>query len=465
MSPLMWHRNTPSVEQQAPQKPAPSAGSGINSNNNHHTRQSTGSDTSIHDVEAAFLPEQPHGGGSAPKAWSFRLPLVMRKAPSSDGSFDEKSPERALNRFRWATIVLSVILLALVTSGVELIVSRWGLPSSSAQKDLTNWPNQFTHDVTPIPCHSHNDYWRSVPLYDALAAGCTGVEADVWLDPTKPNDLFVGHTQKSLTPARTLKAMYIDPLLTILNNQNSPSNSSSSSITNNTTAPALSSSSSSSATNTTIANGKTGIFDTSPTTPLTLLIDLKTPSDTTFPLLLTLLRPLLAAGYLTTYDPTTGALVRGPITVVGTGNTDFTAAILSPANASPRYIFFDAPLPALSSTTTDTDTHDLDLAYDPTNSYYASVSFATAIGRPWLGSMTQAQVVAVRRQIQGASERGLVSRYWDTPAWPRGVEEGVWGTLVREGVGMLNVDDLLGVRGWWWEQGGGGGKGQVLKRV
>ncbi|KAI4243138.1 MAG: hypothetical protein LQ352_007098, partial [Teloschistes flavicans] len=93
-----------------------------------------------------------------------------------------------------------------VTSGVELIVSRWGLPSSSAQKDLTNWPNQFTHDVTPIPCHSHNDYWRRVPLYDALAAGCTGVEADVWLDPTKPNDLFVGHTQKSLTPVRTLKA-------------------------------------------------------------------------------------------------------------------------------------------------------------------------------------------------------------------------------------------------------------------
>ncbi|KAL9581009.1 MAG: hypothetical protein Q9203_006078, partial [Teloschistes exilis] len=214
----MWNRSTPSVEQQAPQQSTPSAGSNKHSNN---TRPSTGSDTSIHDIEAAFLPEEPHGGKSAQKARFFRLPLVWRKTPSGDDFFDDKAPERALNRFRWATIVLSLLLLALIgallgleiphhahkiTSGVELIVSRWGLPSPSTQKDLTNWPNQFTHDVNPIPCHSHNDYWRRVPLYDALAGGCTGVEADIWFDATKPDDLFVGHNKKSLTPARTLKA-------------------------------------------------------------------------------------------------------------------------------------------------------------------------------------------------------------------------------------------------------------------
>jgi hypothetical protein len=33
----------------------------------------------------------------------------------------------------------------------------------------------------PVGCHSHNDYWRRVPLYSALQAGCIGVEADVWL--------------------------------------------------------------------------------------------------------------------------------------------------------------------------------------------------------------------------------------------------------------------------------------------
>ncbi|KAL8627342.1 hypothetical protein Q9189_006961 [Teloschistes chrysophthalmus] len=452
MSPSMWNRSTPSVEQQAVQQSPPSAGSNNHSNN---TRQSTGSDTSIHDIEAAFLPGEPHGERSARKyPRFFPLPFVWRKTPSSNDSFDEKAAGRALNRFRWATIVLSVILLALIgtllgleiphhahkiTSGVELIVSRWGLPSLSTQRDLTNWPNQFTHDVTPIPCHSHNDYWRRVPLYNALAAGCTGVEADIWFDPTKPDDLFVGHNKKSLTPARTLKAMYIDPLLTILNNQNPNSNSNFSS-----------SSSSSSSTNdtTSSSNTKLGIFDTSPTTPLTLLIDLKTPSLTTFPPLLRALQPLLSLNYLTTYNPLTNTLTPGPITIVATGATNFSSEILSPANTLPvRYVFFDAPLPRLSTLSPT----PLDLQYNNTNSYYASVSYATAIGRPWLGRMTQAQVVEVRRMVAGARERGLVSRYWDTPVWPRGVEEGVWGVLAGEGVGVLSVDDLVGVRGWWWE--------------
>ena len=53
-----------------------------------------------------------------------------------------------------------------------------------------------TRDVTPVQCHSHNDYWRRVPLYDALRWGCTGVEADVWLFD---EELYVGHNTNALT--------------------------------------------------------------------------------------------------------------------------------------------------------------------------------------------------------------------------------------------------------------------------
>ena len=45
-------------------------------------------------------------------------------------------------------------------------------------------------------------------------------------------------------------------------------------------------------------------------------------------------------------------------------------------------------------------------------------------------------------QARAAKAKGLRARYWNTPAWPTGVRDHVWDVLVREGVGMLNVDDL-----------------------
>ncbi|KAL9002997.1 MAG: hypothetical protein Q9188_004115, partial [Gyalolechia gomerana] len=269
-----------------------------------------------------------------------------------------------------------------------MIVSRWGLPSPSAQRGLAAWPTDFSRDIKPIPCHSHNDYWRHVPLYDALAAGCTGVEADVWSSSKLEDDLYVGHDHNSLKSERTLKSLYIDPLLTILNNQNKPSPL----FSPNQTSLLPSS-----------IDPKVGIFDTSPSTSLTLLIDLKTAADTTFPIVLAALQPLLQANYLTTYSTTTG-IIPGPITVVATGNTKFTANILSPANTDPiRSIFFDAPLPALS----DPNPSAEDLFYSTDNSYYASVSFSKAISRDHFMQMTDKQIEKVRKQIQAAKAKGL----------------------------------------------------------
>ena len=36
------------------------------------------------------------------------------------------------------------------------------------------------------------------------------------------------------------------------------------------------------------------------------------------------------------------------------------------------------------------------------------------------------------------------------PAWPLGLRDYVWEVLVKEGVDILNVDDLRGARGWRW---------------
>jgi hypothetical protein len=64
--------------------------------------------------------------------------------------------------------------------------------------------------------HSHNDYWRPHPLYDALQLGFKSVEADVFLIDTT---LQVGHEFTTLRRANTLQSLYLDPLRKIQQTQ------------------------------------------------------------------------------------------------------------------------------------------------------------------------------------------------------------------------------------------------------
>lgn len=93
-------------------------------------------------------------------------------------------------------------------------------PSARRNVLLCNSPRcqaDPTDGVTPIPCHSHNDYWRAVSLFDALHVGCTSVEADIWL-PQEENgtELLVGHKKASLREERTLREMYVGPIERLL---------------------------------------------------------------------------------------------------------------------------------------------------------------------------------------------------------------------------------------------------------
>lgn len=66
---------------------------------------------------------------------------------------------------------------------------------------------------TAVPVHSHNDYWRSRPLQEALEAGCLSIEADVL---ARGGDLLVGHGAREVTADRTLTSMYLSPLAEIV---------------------------------------------------------------------------------------------------------------------------------------------------------------------------------------------------------------------------------------------------------
>ena len=322
-------------------------------------------------------------------------------------------------------------------------------------EDASHWPTDIFKDIRPVGCHSHNDYWRPVPLFSALQAGCVGVEADVWLFD---NELYVGHSTSALTPQRTLKTLYLEPLVTILDRQNP--------ITR--FHPALD-------------HPLQGVFDTDPSQSLILLVDFKTDGLQTWHQVAAQLSPLRERGYLTHYNGTD--LVNRPVTVVGTGNTPFNMVV---ANTTYRDIFFDAPLEVLT-TGSDNDANQSDEhpratvpnppaknagqglsgmsdaaihpnSFNWTNSYYASASFKKSIGQPWLFRLRERQLMTMRAQIQAAHDRGLKVRYWALASWPRSLRNYLWGVLTREGVDILNVDDLRSaakgdwrpkVSDWW----------------
>lgn len=132
--------------------------------------------------------------------------------------------------------------------------------------------------------------------------------------------------------------------------------------------------------------------------------------------------------------------MQGPLTVVGTGNTPFDLVI---ANGTYRDVFFDAPLTSLVPANS---------VYNANNSYYASTSLSSSIGRigSWRG-LSAAQKSTIKGQVESARQAGLKSRYWDTPSWPVGWRNRVWENLMELGADVLNVDDLIGAARWDWE--------------
>ncbi|CAG7925534.1 unnamed protein product [Penicillium olsonii] len=305
-----------------------------------------------------------------------------------------------------------------VTSSLQSI-----LRNTHGSKDY-GYPTDLTRDLLPVSLcmifylesfessqtrtlltlESRVDYWRDEPFYTGLSHGCTSTEADVWL---YNGTLYVGHDQSALTASRTLESLYINPILDVLERQN-PENPFVSKPTKN------------------------GVWDTDTEQTLYFFIDVKTSGVETFKAVIAALKPLREKGYLTTVkDGKT--ITNGPVTVIGTGETPLDLV----APVKDRDYFFDAPLAEL----TDAKYADITGIVSPV----ASTDFQKAVGKitrdtdPILGD---AQLQTLRDQISTANERGIGARYWNTPYFPIRARNLVWRTLLREGVILLNADDL-----------------------
>ncbi|WP_209329126.1 alkaline phosphatase [Lunatimonas salinarum] len=57
--------------------------------------------------------------------------------------------------------------------------------------------------------HSHNDYIRNAPFWEAYANGLESIEADVIL---MDGELYVAHEKESISKERTLRSLYLEPI-------------------------------------------------------------------------------------------------------------------------------------------------------------------------------------------------------------------------------------------------------------
>lgn len=320
-----------------------------------------------------------------------------------------------------------------------------------SDSDLGNntqrWLRDFSKSVQSVPCHSHNDYLRPHPLFSGLVAGCISTEADIWLTDDE-QDLLVGHTKKDLKPANTLQTLYINPLLEILDDINGSEDRA----------------------NASDGHQLSGVFRTQPESTLVLFIDIKGDSAKTWPLLKKQLEPLRKKQYLSRYKGSTNDsdssgtvshFLSGPVTVVGTGNIlkNRKVNIGSDPQAWLEYhdIFLDAPLDQL--TNPDTFWSDTYPDYKPTSDMSwsraefsaASISFGKAIGSVRTGFSAK-QRSTMRSQLQAADDKNLTSRYWSLPSWPISHRDFVWKTLVEEGIGLLNADDVQSAARSGWNE-------------
>lgn len=325
-------------------------------------------------------------------------------------------------------------------------ISAWRLEPADAQRlDATDavfggagasvleHPADWSRDIYPIPVHSHNDYWRDVPVLDALSHGVYSIESDVWLNPDD-KELYVGHDPFALTQERTFDKLTLAPLRRAVDQANAANHlrpqreeanffahlQQQESPTVNQSAPYV------------------GFFSAGAglSTPIQLLIDIKTNGNETFPHVVDALKPLADKGYLTRYDAESNRTIPGPLLIIGTGNTPAAALASLP---SPRFIFLDCPLGKLDTTF---DVHGTAHAYDAGVCGIASASMGSLTTYKGIGEPTDEQRKNLTQAIEQAHTRSIKTRVWDTPFWPVFARDNVNRFLLTIGSDWINADDL-----------------------
>ncbi|CCE88881.1 Piso0_001671 [Millerozyma farinosa CBS 7064] len=304
----------------------------------------------------------------------------------------------------------------------------------------------LTRDITVKPLHSHNDYWRKEPLFDALRAGCQSVEADVWyfekeykVERTETRstrgqgpggrhpdfkfsrgEVYVGHNQIYLKPQDTLNNLYLDPLFDLLSYANPTYVQRDGKVEDSW------------------HESKNSVFYNSPETPLYFWLDIKTDPRATYNALKPHLKRFKDAGYLAYFDRASNKYVPGPVIVTLSGNIPWDEI----ENEEQSYVFVDAPLVQFRS-----GSKRKDLEKYKRLSVVASGSLRDMLGdesyeKSAREGLSAEQESVVKSYLDTAHSYGLKTRIWEGVNWPLKVRRNQLESLWRIGSDLLNVDDL-----------------------
>lgn len=227
--------------------------------------------------------------------------------------------------------------------------------------------------------HAHNDYLHQRPLAEALELGYGSIEADVFL---VGGELLVGHSLGELRPERTLRALYLDPLVTL---------------------------------------AATRRDQDRPHPPLILLVDIKAEGPAAYGVLHRLLEER-----------------EGTFTGLRDGVATPRAVTVIVSGASPRQ-----EIQAQSTRWAFVDGREGDLRGDPAAA--PPVSLVPLVSMPWLDSIRWSgpgELPGPERQrldtlVRAAHERGYMIRFWGAP-----VTTAIWDALWDAGVDLIGMDDL-----------------------
>ncbi|KAI2884301.1 hypothetical protein CBS63078_9001 [Aspergillus niger] len=333
--------------------------------------------------------------------------------------------------------LVAIQFLSLLPYGVSYLFLH---EQYKAQSGFIHWPAEF--EGQPAACISYNPRAHADAIQYSLAAGCTGVKADIWL---QDDDILVGSSMSSLRNESTLRKVYLEPLLDHLDAM-----SLAEAHPDQDFMPAT-----------------TGLFGQD-ALQFKLYLEIRSSAEKVWPRLLSELALLSERGYLTHRNGT--QVLPGPITVVLTGReqVDFDGLTISPESVG-NSVFLDesyvmgseASAVVQTSTEEEREASEQDpretfsgvdgqtVLANALQKYSASINFSETIGSPHRGRFSRQQIERIQDQVRTAHQKGLLARYEGIPCYSEGMRRTIWRILVHEGADLIEVDWAgCASRGW-----------------